>query len=376
MDTKTRIIIIFLLLFSASTFAQAPMQYKDSIFKEISLFNFNKGDKMILFSKCTFEKILHVSFIDTDTLLFKDCMFKESLTLQSKRTQLLKFENCSFGNSEIYFVGINSSIPNIVHKFEFSDSVPDKIAFVSATSIDTLDFWEVRTIKNQFSISGIIPASTKNSSPCETVIRIYPDIAEKVLFDYSKYKLDIPPYLEVLAHGNIIPLGYSDSFRLFSKLLEGQRKGFFMEGIEKADIDLHETRLKRYNHLDDRLSKIIWKYTYDKERIFLWTLLFFGISYIINFMFFKLLATEVFVIEKIKERIDKLSPYYCSFIHRYWNGIALSFFYTSIIFWGIKLDIDKFKFKHKFWTVYIFISYLIGLVCIFFVGSYVYLKLI
>jgi hypothetical protein len=279
-------------------------------------------------------------------------------------------------NAEICFVGIDSLVPNIIKGLKFIDSTTTNIIFVNSTQLEYFDFWEIKELNHNISIQGIIPFRKDESTTGKTAISIYPDIADKFQFDYSKFEIKIPSFLNALGfQKNKIPVVYSDSFRLFSKLLEGQKKNFFMEGLEKADVDLHETRLKHYNHFDDRFSKYLWNYSYEKERIFCWAFSFFLIFFLIHMMLLKFLCSEVYSLENIAQRLHEYTSDNHLIFTKGWRRFTLSFFYTATIFWGLKLDIDKFKFKNTFGTIYILICYIVGLVSTFFVGSYIYLKL-
>lgn len=83
---------------------------------------------------------------------------------------------------------------------------------------------------------------------------------------------------------------------------------------------------------------------------------------------FKKLINDVYIIESLSKETLKLK-YFRNKIARFYKYPILVFIYSSIIYFGLKMDIDKMKFKHLFLTLYLFLFYLIGLVLLFYVAG-------
>jgi hypothetical protein len=159
---------------------------------------------------------------------------------------------------------------------------------------------------------------------------------------------------------------------IFQHILEYQKKEGYSLGVKKAEIDF-----KRYKNLQDgyygwiidKLQTVWWNYGYDKKNIIsgiiLLILLFSGI----NLTFFNRLISEIYTLGNFNEGLERIKK--CEWFIYFPGMFIMTVMYTSIIFFGLKLDLDKLNFRHLRGTIYIFSVYSVGLICTAFLINYI-----
>lgn len=133
---------------------------------------------------------------------------------------------------------------------------------------------------------------------------------------------------------------------------------FKQDGFNKSykDLDVEYTRFKDRNNVlyrcADFVSEWWWYYGYEKYRIVSWTLMFLTIFLIITAINY-VEITKVYY-PKVLQAKEGTGDH---------GKILHAFFLTSILFFGIKLDLDSIQSPPSRWTIYIFVVYFMGLVC-------------
>jgi hypothetical protein len=157
----------------------------------------------------------------------------------------------------------------------------------------------------------------------------------------------------------------------YKLLINEQNKYGFNDGAEKADIEFQQFENKYAGTWGAFKNWLLpwWNYFgYKKENIFgiaAWA--FLGVFSINLFMLIPLIK-KGYPLSGFTEAIDKLAqrnlflkvllyPTYC-------------LYFTTIVFWGLKLDIDKVRVGNGF-ALWIFTQYIIGLVLLAFIANVV-----
>lgn len=110
---------------------------------------------------------------------------------------------------------------------------------------------------------------------------------------------------------------------------------------------------------------------YVKELIFKWTAVFLLIFTFLTFLFLPCL-NKTYHIEKIKNTselnfknigVKNLSV-------RWWLALV----YTSAIFFGLTLKVEKIEYKRFWGTLYIVLVYTLGIVCLAYIANFIIQK--
>jgi hypothetical protein len=205
---------------------------------------------------------------------------------------------------------------------------------------------------------------------------------------YSNIKGDV--YIDPSNDGKIVKLWIGKGFPIqnlkvnlssFELLFDSRLNDAEIESIYRTiiqiqkeigsqkDIECAEIALKDYlaNRGDVFLGfqKFLWNYGYDKilllERLFFCFIFF----YIMNLFLFRKLIHQVYPIANLKLEYDNLS-HFKNRKAKYYRFPLIAFLYSSIIFFGWKMDFDKFKFNHLLLSFYVILFYLIGLGLLFY----------
>lgn len=219
------------------------------------------------------------------------------------------------------------------------------------------------TTANLSKINGSINLAGFTAADSEKcLLKIHKVDLDKLIFDYTNFKLAV----DTVNKGEMIAL--------YEYLLRNQEANKYTFGYAKAKIEYNDYKLKYFPTIQDRFSKIWWNYGYNKELIFKWTAKFFLLFFAINLLLFHYLNDKIYVLEKLKARMILESWKKVKWYRFLWYRFWLSFIYSCIIFFGIKLDVDKMKFTNIFLAMYIYTFYALGLVCLVFIGNYFLFK--
>ncbi len=241
----------------------------------------------------------------------------------------------------------------------------NEVGFTFATLPDTLYFSDVKT-------EGIIDFTTCenriDSSSSENVCVIFLDRT-----DISKIRLNYTDFKLAFDEDSISKKGIAN---IYENLLKTQTE--FPEGYKKLDIEYKEYKYLQqglkgriYNFLD----RWWWNYSYDKEKVIYNTLILLVIFSIINWFIFEYLNLRVYKIDKVwtnylesKESLKRDGIY---FARRFINILPYSFYYTSLIFFGFKMNTDNINYRNHIGLFYLVFLYVVGIVDLLFIVNFV-----
>lgn len=197
---------------------------------------------------------------------------------------------------------------------------------------------------------------------------------------------------------------YYDNFRIYwpeeIDRIEYERLSNVYEGLLKSFEDRghrtsYNTLDKEYQAFKDQqnpdasiFKKLVNKinyywdnYGYDKEFIWIWTIALFAISSLVNWLIFPYLIKEVYPIQMIDKALFKGEPVkrlefrgsavFGTNFRLNFKHITLAFFYTCLIFFGLKLSTERINFDKYRGVALIFTEYLIGLICLGYLANFI-----
>ena len=285
--------------------------------------------KMTHFIQDTFTGPVVFEGNGTTILSMKECKFSGAVLFTRLSADTLEFQNCSF-----YSTATIESSPRLKCIELGKLAVPSNC--IDMTNIGTAD------------------------NVCELYIG---DI------DVSKLKLNYADFH--LTFDNNLKLHQVEA--MYELMLRKQGEYGYTDGYKKLDMEYKDYKLSHgAGNIQDRFSKLWWNYGYNKEYIFRWTAVAFLILYVMLLLFFSYFINNVYTIDNLKERWDKEQAGTAARKALIKPCIAL--FYTCLIFFGIKLDVSKFKYDNMWAVVFIYVFYLFGVLCLVFIANYVLLK--
>lgn len=214
-----------------------------------------------------------------------------------------------------------------------------------------------------------------------------------LLFDYDQY---------ILGFRNQSSEEVTSKKIVYEKMLsrfqeEGMKSSYTQLGQQYAEFQYLELRMdptdgvsRTYFHVRNFLDKHWWGYGFNKTLIVRNITLLVLAFFIINWIFFKRLNEETYRIDSVyspyKKRLSiKLtrslylkSPYpqdreyYDRKIFRnyvYTAGLAL--YYTTMIFFGVKISFTRINYKNLLAASYIYLQFGMGIVCLLFFINYI-----
>jgi hypothetical protein len=327
--------------FSNSTF-NGNANLSQCLFKGGSNFSNAVFDSNSNFSSTIFDSV--TIFTNTQFTLFadfKNCSFGDTLLMDSASFNMdarfnknkfhrhLDFDDGSFSGkidfSECSFDSVSFDLNQIL--------ISGKVSFYNSSPPLILNF-------RNASISGLIDLSQLNtdSTSYKGKINLSGSDIENIKFIYGALDLDMDSNISTSLRSSI-----------YSAVLANQNKFGFLEGRKKIDIELRELKYEIEGHpIQNFIQRWWFNYGYDRGYIKYWI---FGLLFI-----FSLINRRR--VEDLNQKVYKVR-----LLTYIWpkSTFYKSFIYTSVIFFGLKLDIDKFKSfsKAAFW---ILVIHVLGLV--------------
>jgi len=301
------------------------------------------------FSNCAFHDNLSFSFDWSDTirksLSFVSCRFEKDLIFENWSRLHGETVKQPFFASDVYFVN-NKFNRNIdLSWFTFSGN----INFQQCVLPDTINF-----IGSSFKGAISFTPDANGKKVNLLVGENFP--VQQLTCGFSAYNLVFDTTMSERGKEYIL-----------RQALESQKRVGTSLDLQEADIALKDY-LSLHGDFILSLQKFIWDYGYDKSLLLKRMLYSFLIFYILNLSLFKILIGKVYTIPNLQLRFEELKKFN-NRRSRLYKIPLIVFLYSSIIFFGLKMDIDKFSFKHLVLSLYIFFFYLLGLVLLFyFVG--------
>lgn len=262
----------------------------------------------------------------------------------------------------------------------------NNVFFTGSALPDTLVFKDCK-------ISGVIDLtgfkySTKKKK-CILIIN-NTDLA-KFKFDFERFKVE--PVLFENEFTPAKPMALESGLALYEMILRNLKENGQPKSYQQIDI-----QYQRYKgsadgflaRLGSKISDLWWQFGYKKERIFFWTILFLIIFCIISYKHLESL-NKTYKVFKLPRNI-RTGLYYKSLpketILRYKlitketieankrlntiTRIYYIFIFNSIIFFQLRLDIDRLLFSRKELSIYILLLHTVGLFCLLFIANFIF----
>ena len=358
------------------------------------------------FSNSTFKKISFNSSLFKENTHFRDVSFSDDTDFSFAVFEgWADFENALFekGN-DFYRANFKSftdfSQVNFKSGASYAYSTFDSTAYFFQTKFGPKANFAGSTFKGEVNMFGatlpdiLILSKVKtadeidltytlmDSSKQICLIDLYGTDISKLKFDYSRFKI----------------LQYKDYEKkhishLYEQILKMQKEKGFIDGYEKADKEYQHFKLiyqkpfvaKSLGWLKSITQQAWWDYGYQQDRIFFWIFYSVALFTWINSISFREMNENVYEIDTIYnawKEVEKKHPTKISLgifsvrLPNVYKNITAPLFYTCLIFFGLRLNIDKIKFEHTKWiyslgVIYLFIQYAFGILCLAYLANFI-----
>lgn len=236
--------------------------------------------------------------------------------------------------------------------------VSGELVFTNTVFLDDVDFSNITTIANRIDLTVIKTDTIERQNKVRRGINLTNSDISKFKIDYSLFYLKFDPsatseyrsnaYQSLL---NTFKLdGYNDSYELLDK----EFKSF--------------TYAKKDAWFIHALDKYWWDYGYAKHYVFYWTFFLVGMFTILNFFFYPFLQRSVYKINNINDHFA--SSKWIAYLSRAYYSLV----YTSVLFFSISVKLDNLKYRHWYAVAYIFVIYVLGIICLAYIANFVITK--
>ena len=241
--------------------------------------------------------------------------------------------------------------------------------FIRSTLPDTLIFYATKLVK-EINLSTCILDSAKAAlgRKCKIDLRNAP--IEKFNFTYDNFQILKPDSVPSKSHFQALDIVYQ-------KLLKNFKERGYITSYESLDKEYkaflftqnpyHSTFSHGLNIVLNWINRIWHDYGYAKWYIFIHIGIFLSFFSLYNWFRFPQLL-KAYKIQRIVDALPKSFDRDKKFNYK---QFALSFFYTCLIFFGLKMETSEFNFKKKRAVLYLFFQYIVGLVCLAYFTNFV-----
>lgn len=228
-------------------------------------------------------------------------------------------------------------------------------SFYNSILPDTLIFFRTR-LKKGITINLNNIRMKENKTKCAIDLREFP--IDKLRLRWDNFELFYPKDSTI---------NYQETRGIYNDLLLRFKHLGYTTSYELCDKEFRE-----FEYLNDPsykvgfgsalnlLDKLWWGYSYDLWRIALNSFIILIIFTTINYYKFERLNQEVYKITNIYESYQK------NFKHKY----LFVFQYSSYIFFGLSMKLDRLSFEKKRLTIWLQFQFITGLVCMAFIVNY------
>jgi hypothetical protein len=308
------------------------------------------------FSLVTFSKYVDFSL----SIFLKNTYFSQDTISNSLNLTASEFNNRSilylnqlvFKNNSILIFN-DAVLPDTV-LFSENNNFSSEISFTNANFTDS----------NRYDY--------KKQCPRPIWLYLYNTNISKLHVDYIHFRLLLPDSTIVFPGEEKKIISYDEKASIYEALLSNFKTNGQTNSYKLLDIEYQQFKLNNsWARWITWLPKYWWDFGYDKEYIFVWTVLFVVLFTCFTYFFIYSLNTKVYPIKKIpinKCWSKKLS--FEDFINRLWY----SFMYTSAIFFMLSLKTENIQFKEKRGTFYLIVVYSFGLLCLAYMANFIVQK--
>lgn len=223
------------------------------------------------------------------------------------------------------------------------------VIFTDAILPDGLDFRYIIDIPKEIDFTLTRLDSSKKR--CE--IALFGSDIKKIKLDMIKFHLSFPDSLEP-----------DQKKSVYESVLKKIKDDGFMDSYENLDIEYRQFKYHQSwgGWLLDAMDCGWWYYGYWKLLIFAWSAFFYVLFSLFNLGLYNRLREKIYSIGFLETEAR----------HHVKNTLV----YTAIIFFGIKMDIDKFKNgasqQHPALFCYFMLMYVSGLICLGFMVNLIF----
>ena len=353
--------------FENTTFNETSIGFSE--FMRGSSFNGCKFKSKATFLGSKFDSALDFATVDFNKEAdFNFCEFEQNVNFEkTKFNKAVVFEGSVFGSTANFlgasFHDVSFSWSKFKNKAIFvAIEVPDtsNIDFTETKLPDTLDFSFVEKLHTNIDFT-FCDFDVTTSQP--RLIQFYKTDISKFKLDYTHFKLLIPDsILNPIDHIKR-PTVIDEIESVYEALLNNFKIHGQTESYKLLDIEY-----QRYEWSNSWAGFMpclpyYWnRFGYRKEFVFVWTLCMLFIFTIINFWLLDYLNQQVYLIGEIPWA-DGIK----NNRRRWWY----SFIYTSTIFFRLTLKTENIKFQRIAGSIYIFLIYTLGVVCLAYMAALV-----
>ena len=336
-------------------------------------FGFSRFSSWTLFDDITFSTAQFFNTNFDSRTYFRLVDFNEWVDFRhSTFAQIVSFKGSTFA-SEANFVGADFGS---VADFS-SANFKDKVVFTYCSLPDTLYFGYVQTSKVIDLTNTVIDTikgtdkydlSPEIISSKRCLIDLYGTDISKLKFDYSRFR--ILKKIKRTFGRDTYEYPRRQLSNVYEQVLRMQQDNGFIDGYEVADKEYQEFKYTYakvwysdpksfFDFSINWLQKRWWDYGYNKWLIFRGTGILLLLFTIVNWCWFRSMNEKVYMIDEVYKPEEQ--------------GLKLldAFFYTSLIFFGIKLSIKDIRFQNYGGTIYLFVQYVCGVICLGFIVNFI-----
>lgn len=298
------------------------------------------------------ECIMEGSTFESDALFF-NCNFQGYADfINTKFLEQAHFSGAEFGSRAVF----GSSV--FAQEASFKGvKVLDDLTFSNTVFLDNLDFSNATNIKNRIDLTVVNTDTIKDGMKTRRGINLTNSDIAKFKIDYSLF------YLEFDSSAS-----YEYRSNVYQTLLNTFKNDGYTESYEILDKEYKDFAYDKKNMWFIRtLDKYWWDYGYAKQYIFYWTFGFLAWFTLCNFFLYPFLQREVYKINHIETNF-KSSKW------KVGQRLYYSLVYTSVLFFSISVKLDNLKYKHWLAVAYIFLIYVLGIICLAYTANFVITK--
>lgn len=240
------------------------------------------------------------------------------------------------------------------------------VTFSNAILPDTLDFRGVKDIKKE--IDFTLSRPPLSGGKCHIAL---------AGADISKIKLNMA--LFTLWFPKDIYISYDGQLSVYESVLKKLKDDGLMESYQILDIEYRRFKYKYGGFFGGYIPNTfwhgLWNYGYSKWHVFAWAFGLWVVFSLLNLIFFyPKLSESVYPIPFL----EKLETSPLTWVKKrlfYFFPVVI---YTAIVFFGLKMDVGKFKNgvvrEHPGLFVYLMVVYVVGLVCLGFIVNIIFTR--
>jgi len=236
----------------------------------------------------------------------------------------------------------------------------NKSSFYETLFADTLDLEEIEVIGKEIDLT-FITDSIEHDTLKICKLFLYGADIDKIKLNYRDFRLGFYSTLTPNQRENV-----------YTQLLNKIQKDGDTKSYQKLDIEY-----RKFNYDNDEelflkwLSEWWWNFGYSKGLIFNRALLFLLVFTIFNWIFLSPLNSKVYMIKTVDESLESLQLKKIRGLKYYFHTLILSLYYTSLIFFGLRMSVENIRLKSYLAVGYVLTIYASGLICLAYMFNFV-----